>query len=25
LLLLAKEWEVLNQILHHPVQPQMAI
>jgi phosphoglycerate kinase len=23
--LLAKEWEVLNQVLHHPIAPQMAI
>jgi 3-phosphoglycerate kinase len=23
--LLAKEWEVLNQVLHHPIEPQMAI
>lgn len=23
--LLSKEWEVLNQVLHHPVEPQMAI
>ncbi|MDB5039218.1 MAG: Phosphoglycerate kinase [Bacteriovoracaceae bacterium] len=23
--LLSKEWEVLNQVLHHPIAPQMAI
>lgn len=23
--LLSKEWEALNQVLHHPIQPQMAI
>lgn len=23
--LLSKEWEVLNQVLHHPVKPQMAV
>jgi len=23
--LLSKEWEVLNQVLHHPLEPQMAV